>query len=135
MLVVNTTVQPSQLGGLGLFAAEDIPKGTVTWRFTPKFDVEFTANEIVELPESARHFLETYAYFHAGKAKYVLVTDNDRFINHSEHPNIGIGPDTPKEEGYEYALRDIAAGEELTVNYRAFDDRHDPAVLHTRITP
>ncbi len=133
MLLVNTTVKPSQLGGLGLFATHTIFKGTVTWRFTPKFDIEFVFDEVRDLPKPIQEFLATYAYYHKGKQRYILVTDNDRFINHSDHPNIGIGEDTPDEEGFEYALRDIKDGEELTVDYRSFDDRHDPAVLHTRL--
>ena len=33
MLLVKTRLAPSPIAGIGLFADEDIKKGTVTWRF------------------------------------------------------------------------------------------------------
>jgi SET domain-containing protein len=46
----------------------------------------------------------------------VLEFDNGRFMNHSDAPNTDFtDPDTG------WAIRDIAAGEEITCNYRDFD--------------
>ncbi|TSC83470.1 MAG: hypothetical protein G01um101417_553 [Parcubacteria group bacterium Gr01-1014_17] len=39
MLAVKASAKPSKIEGIGLFADEKIPKGTVTWRFHPRIDV------------------------------------------------------------------------------------------------
>ena len=65
-----------------------------------------------------------YVYLHEGSAKYVFCLDNARFMNHTHEPNTrGVNPpDQPY--GYDVATRDIAAGEELTCDYREFDGAH-----------
>ena len=45
-----------------------------------------------------------------------LCADNARHINHSDNPNVHVGD----ENAFDYALRDIAAGEEITENYLRF---------------
>ena len=44
-----------------------------------------------------------------------MTVDNDRFTNHSETPNTCVDA-----VGHCYALKDIAADEELTADYREF---------------
>jgi len=39
MILVRTYLAPSSIDGLGLFAAEDIPKGTITWEFYSEIDI------------------------------------------------------------------------------------------------
>ena len=46
MLYVKTKIRLSKVHGIGLFADENIPKGTVIWRFTPGFDLKFTDDQI-----------------------------------------------------------------------------------------
>lgn len=41
MLNVKASVKPSPINGLGLFADEDIKKGTITWKYNPRFDISF----------------------------------------------------------------------------------------------
>ena len=38
MLLVKTTLRPSEVHGLGLFADEFIPKGIAIWRFDGRAD-------------------------------------------------------------------------------------------------
>jgi SET domain-containing protein len=54
------------------------------------------------------------------EAKTATAADRMRFINHSEAPNIQ-GTNEP-DGGHDVALRDIEAGEKLTVVYREFED-------------
>ena len=39
MLLVRTYLDRSAIHGIGLFAAERIPKGTVLWRLEPSIDL------------------------------------------------------------------------------------------------
>lgn len=118
MLIVETYLRQSPLHGLGVFAARPIGQGTVVSRFMPPFDVHFPPALLSALSPAERTFLETYAYLSRFSHVYVLPGDHDRFMNHSDTPNVGMHPDGSTEN---VALRDIAAGEELTCDYRSFD--------------
>jgi hypothetical protein len=48
--------------------------------------------------------------------KYIYCSDNAKYFNHSETPNI---KDSPAGQ-FSVAIRDIKAGEELTCNYNDF---------------
>jgi SET domain-containing protein len=121
MLLIKTYVGPSKIEGMGLFAAEPVKKGTVTWRFMEGYDRLFTQAEVDALPVVPQGELRRYVYFNEAAGKYVFCLDNARFMNHSDTPNTeGVNP--PGDPfGYDVALRDIAAGEELTCDYRDFD--------------
>ena len=121
MLLVPTTLRPSPIEGLGLFSAERIAKGTITWAFDPRFDLLFSEDEAANLPPLQRALLERHAYLSLHLHKYLLCADDARFWNHAAHPNNGEVLRPGDSEPANIALRDIAAGEELTVDYRAFD--------------
>ena len=123
MLLVDTKVLPSSIHGIGLFAAQDISRGTRVWEFTPGFDLHFTESQVRALPATARKQLENYCYKHLSKRTYVLVADDARFLNHSELPNItDYNMESLRDDAYSLANRDIKAGEELTVDYYEFDE-------------
>ena len=71
-----------------------------------------------------------YGYIDPRLNRYILGCDEVRFFNHSDTPN--VVPDfTRDRHGVDIAARDIAAGEELTVNYEWVDgERPEPAYLH-----
>lgn len=125
MLMVKTRLGLSDIAGIGLFAAEDIHKGTVTWRYMEDFDRLLTQEEIDRLPEPARSDLLNHVYLNATSGRYVLCADNARFMNHADDPNTE-GVHAPGAiEGYDIATRDIRAGEEMTCDYRTFDAHVD----------
>lgn len=116
MLLVKTKIGESEVSGIGLFAAEFIPKGKVIWRWHQGFDQEFSPSQVEMLPEPARTLLIQRAYFSDALQKYVLCCDDARFMNHSESPNTKDGG----EQDYyaeTTAIHDIEIGEELTINY------------------
>lgn len=120
VLLIQTRVQPSAIHGLGLFAVEFVPRGAAVWRFQPGFDQAFDADSFPGLPENVRRHLHWFAYFDAATRNWILSGDHACFMNHSQTPNTGAGPDaTPPVTTV--ALRDIRAGEELTCDYFAFD--------------
>lgn len=113
MLKVRTYLDKSNIHGIGLFAAEDIPKGTITWEFYPDVDIvlEEFAFGAVEF-----EFVTKYAFQDKQLGKWILSADDDRFTNHSDNPNTGPLPD-----GRMVALRDIKKGEEITSKYYDID--------------
>ncbi len=125
MLMVKTRLGLSDIAGIGLFAVEDIPKGTVTWRFMAGFDRLLTKAEIDGLPEPAKSNILDHTYLNEANGLFVLCADNARFMNHADRPNTAGVHEPGAIEGYDVATRDIAAGEELTCDYRTFDAHVD----------
>ena len=119
-MLVKTRVAPSGIHGNGLFAAEPIPAGTPIWRFAAGFDQEFTPAFWSGLPELARTHARGYCFVIPGSLHLVKSGDHACFMNHSPDPNPGALPGAA-EPVTTVALRDIAGGEELTCDYRAFD--------------
>ena len=120
MLLVKTRVAPSAIHGLGLFAAEFIPRGAAVWRFAPGFDREFPPEAFAALPSAAQAHTRWFAFVDRASGRWILSGDHACFMNHAPTPNTGaavnsLPPITT------VTLRDIAAGEELTCDYRAFD--------------
>lgn len=118
MLLVETYVDKSTIHGIGLYAKEFIKQGTVIWKFTEGFDQKFHIDEINKMPLPAQHQIFHYGYLSNDSPVYILCTDNARFFNHSDTPNV---IDDDSEEGLVLAARDINVGEELTCNYWEFD--------------
>ena len=116
MLVVKTFLKETTNKGIGLFAGEFIPKGKIIWVLEPFFIVDFKNELINTFPELVKEFLEKYTWTKDGET-YHLAIDNERFVNHSETPNVGEN----KVDESMVALRDIQEGEEILYNYRDFD--------------
>ena len=115
MFRVPTYLSSSPLHGTGVFAGADIPAGTLVWEFTPQIDWRIAEADFARFPEPYRSLLRPYCYLEPD-GMLVLCGDNARFMNHSFQPNCDdTGPHRT------IALRDIAAGEELTCDYRSFD--------------
>lgn len=120
MLLIPTRLAPSPIHGLGLFAAEPVPRGTPMWRFQEGLDLLFPAAAAAALPEPARRYLRRYAYeTPQWPGMLVLHFDDSRFINHSDDPNTDNTGDVA------VAKRDIAAGEEITCDYGEFCTEFD----------
>ncbi len=114
MFRVPTFLGPSPIHGFGVFTAVPLPGGTLLWDFTPGVDQALREDELMAFPPSWREWFERYCYLN-DEGLYILCGDNARFMNHSPTPNCddsGVLTVT---------LRDIAAGEELTCDYRSFD--------------
>jgi hypothetical protein len=109
----------SLVHGIGLFAAEFIPEGTVIWRFHPAVDIMLTLEQIASLSPPCREQIERYSYRERCSGKYVLCGDDARFFNHAAVPNcIDLDGDG---EDITVSRRDIPYGEELTCDYALFD--------------
>jgi SET domain-containing protein len=134
MLLVDTFVGPSDIEGVGVFAAEPIRAGQLIYRFEPAFDRLISRATVESLPESIRRFLSRYTYPHPTDwTLLVLDADNGRHMNHSVSPNTDF-----RDSICGYALRDIAAGEEITCDYGEFEPGFEmlPSMtaVHGRVT-
>ena len=116
-------IKPSPIEGIGVFAIRDIPKGCRNMFSNPANNQEewlkIPRSEIDYLPAHSKQLIETYCLYDEenyfvpeyGFKKMDLVN----FLNHADIPNVISINDG---EFFE-ALRNIAAGEELLVDYGA----------------
>jgi len=117
MLLVKTEIKPSSIHGIGLFAGEDIAAGTLVWEFREPFDRHMPESEFYALPQIAQEHVRQRS-MHSKDGWYLFTGDNDRFINHSEFANLI----TNEEISQSHAARNIARGEELTEDYRLYNE-------------
>lgn len=114
MFKVPTYLAPSPIHGIGVYTAVAVPAGAVLWEYDPPVDLEIPPDEMASIPEPHQARLRHFSYMDESGV-YILCGDNARFMNHSEEPNCDDTGHVTR------AARDIAAGEELTCDYRAFD--------------
>lgn len=120
MLLIAVEVRPSGVHGLGVFARESVPRGRIVWQFDPGIDERHPASWLERQPEHVQRFVDVYGVLSLDKTEISIPGDHTRFINHSHTPNllpredIIVNGDIVVE-----AARDIAIGEELTVDYAA----------------
>ena len=121
MLLVPTRIGPSTIHGTGVFAHAPIAKGTAVWRFAKGLDMEFNPDILPTLPAHVQQFFSQYGYVDRNLKRIILCFDDARFVNHSDSPNVAT--DYAQDPyGLDVALRDIAAGEELTMDYGGFEE-------------
>ncbi len=119
MMLVGTRVAPSAIHGLGLFAGQFIPRGTPVWRSVAGFDREFSPEEVAALPGPAQAHLRWFGFVNRETGSVTLGGDHACFMNHASDPNTGAP--VAARPLTTVALRDIAAGEEITCDYFTFD--------------
>jgi SET domain-containing protein len=117
MILVPTYVAPSDIEGVGVFAAGPIAKGTLLWRLDRGFDRLIRREDLEKRDPVFRDFADRYGYPYPHDPTLLVVElDNGRFMNHSTTPNTCFNdPD------YGYSLIDIAADEEITCDYAEFE--------------
>lgn len=128
MFLVPTYLGPSPIAGTGVFAGAPIPAGTRIWEFTDGVDWRIPPDDLAAFPEPYQSQLRRWCFLTAD-GRYVLCGDSAKFMNHADDPNC----DDP-DGATTVTNRDVAAGEELTSDYRTFDrlsaekgDAFDPA--------
>lgn len=119
MMMVETELRPSPIQGIGVFLLEDVAQGQLIWRYDSRVDRAYSEAELASLPPSTGAFLRKYSTWHEATGLWVLCGDNGRHFNHSDQPNtiscgIAFGDDV--------AAHDLAAGAELTSDYRTICD-------------
>jgi len=120
MMLVPVRVGPSGIHGLGVFAVERIAQGMPVWRFTPGFDLDLDPALLAAQPAHFRNVMLHYGYVDPVLNRFILCCDDGRFINHSDSPNLRTDRSADR-HGIDVAARDIAAGEELTIDYEGVE--------------
>ena len=100
--------------GFGVFATRPIPKGTIVW-VMDELDLRLSPARVRNLGAAYHQILDRYTYSNA-TGERILCWDLARFMNHCCEANV-LSP------GWEFdvAVRDIAAGEEITNDYGALN--------------
>jgi uncharacterized protein len=106
----KTRVGPSPIEGRGLFARRRIRKGEIV---AIKGGHVYDARELARVRRRvAASYIQIADGFFIGARTAAEVRRNKIFINHSCEPNLGI-----RGQIVYVALRDVAAGEELTYDW------------------
>ncbi len=96
--------------GYGVFATQFIPKGTIVFVQDP-LDLDIPWEKFDRLPERYRSIVKKYGYV-TNHGHFVVSWDHGKYVNHCCHPNtLTTG------YGFEIAIEDIQAGEEITDDY------------------
>lgn len=121
MILIRTKLGISNIQGIGLFADQDIKKGTIvqddkdTWA-TIRYPQDQWRELEKNLGKESFHQIKRYAFKNKPDGLYWLNLDDIRFTNHSKTPNIATVGES------DVALRDIKRGEEITIDYNTFYD-------------
>jgi SET domain-containing protein len=113
MLLTSIVARPSPAHGLGLFASEPIPRGTVVWHPCARCPV-LSPQARSSLGRSQLGQLEEYGYY-LEDGDVILPCGLTFLHNHSCEANV-------LDHGLDFgiAVRDIPAGAEVTLDYRTF---------------
>jgi hypothetical protein len=96
--------------GLGVFAVRPIPRGTLMWVVCERERIH-TAAAVAAMPEAERDDVERRGYIDASGV-HVVCCDAGRYVNHDcAAATLPLGPEV------EIAVRDLAAGDEITCEY------------------
>lgn len=116
MLTIKTNIKNSSIHGIGLFAAEYIPKWTIVRKFQENFDQRRSDEDFKKLPKLVQENIIFYWYYNKEEWWYILDGDNSRFTNHSKKPNIEKLNNTET-----ITIKDIKIGDEIMEDYDNFD--------------
>lgn len=104
----------SEAIGGGVFATRDIPAGAIVF-VRDNFDKVFTPAQFAALEGEYREIANLYSY-RAADGHRVMGWDLSKYVNHSCAANvIATG------YGFELAIRDIRAGDQITDDYGLFN--------------
>tara|TARA_R100001443_G_scaffold41821_1_gene55162 strand:+ start:706 stop:1071 length:366 start_codon:yes stop_codon:yes gene_type:complete len=114
MFLIDTYLDRSEIHGVGVFSKENINKGRKIKEERPEFEMEFNKNKLPSIPLALAKLIDTHAHERKlGSGILVLGLDNEKYLNHSNNPSVN-------DDGI--ALKDIKIGDEITIDYRDFDD-------------
>jgi uncharacterized protein len=115
MFLIRTFIGASAIHGNGVFAGEEIARGTVIWQYEPNFDRVISDEELAGMPDAFCDYINMYAYRSSDiGGRLLLPCDHAKFLNHSADPNTA---ELPLKS---IARRLIQIGEEMTCDYSKF---------------
>jgi SET domain-containing protein len=119
-LNVYTRLKPSAIHGVGVFAIRKIPKGTQLFEANEEI-IWIDEKQIAHLPQNLRRIYDDFCIIKDGLYGCPANFNNLTmawYLNDSATPNVVV------DENYNmWAIRDIAEGEELTIDSSSFSDQ------------
>jgi len=124
MFKIKYRIGPSKIHGSGIFAEEDILNNVVIWE-PDKDGQEISQEEFERRSVEEKEKILFYGFKSKNTGKYYFSVGDIHFLNHSDNGNSTekITPD--KGEGILVAKRNIKKGEEITQDYREFENEED----------
>ena len=116
---VDVEFRNSPVHGTGVFARRPIAAGTKVWQFDPTMHV-CDARTLGNLAPADLRYALLAGYLHVPTGQFLWYEDGMQFLNHAATPvaNVGLWTWPPLiQDDHCVALRDIAAGEELSEDY------------------
>jgi SET domain-containing protein len=119
---VYVRIQPSKIHGVGVFAIRRIEKGTYIFPNDKAQIVWLKKRALKQLPRSIKRLYDDFCIIKNGGESYGSPVNFNNmttswYLNHSPKPNVGC------DKHFDFfAMRNIKAGEELTVDYNSFND-------------
>ncbi len=100
--------------GYGVFAKQPLPQGTMVY-VKDRLEIEVTPHQYADLDVASRQVVDKYSY-RDERGVRVVSWDFAKYVNHCcQFNTISTG------YGFEIAVRDIAAGEQITDEYGIFN--------------
>jgi hypothetical protein len=117
MILIDYIIKPSQLGGLGIFSNQLVNVGQIVWKNNSDSEMIISAEKFDVCSEYLKSIFRRYGYKTKGRDEWRLPLDDSRFFNHSLNPSI-----VENENGDYISISQINVGDEVTCNYKEFDD-------------
>lgn len=111
----TTCKEVNEFVGLGIFASQDIPKGTITWA-SDKLDICIDNSAIEKLPPIFQEYIDRYSYVVDSKGSCVINWDHTKYMNHCCFANTLCTA-----YNFDIAIEDIKKGEQITCDYRMLE--------------
>lgn len=123
MIHIKYKLDKSNKHGIGLFADEDLQKGSLVYTASPLLDVNITQEQFDSLSEREKEEFRWWGFFDESSQKWHVDFDVSKFINHSKDGT--VTQDKNHKEAYLITACDVKRGEELTQNYLEFETLED----------
>lgn len=120
---IKYKLEKSSSHGIGLFADENIQKGSLVYTSSPLLDVNITQEQFDSLNEKEKAEIKYWGFFDEPSQKWHVDFDVSKFINHSTDAT--LTQSSEYSDAYLVPTRDIVKGEELTQNYLEFESEED----------
>lgn len=119
---VYTRLRPSKHHGVGVFAIRDINKGTYIFYGDDDDVIWVNKDKLKGVPKDIRKLYEDFCIIKNkgtlyGCPKNFNLLTVAWYLNESKNPNVGCD-----QEYRFFALREIKKGEELTVDYKTYNE-------------
>ena len=127
-MFVQTEVRETGVYGKALFAAQHVRRGTIVCSFTLGSDVTTEDDYVRAVAENRQPVTRTGTRYCGKYFTFGNVDAPYNFVNHSFNPTLLCHC------GVVLALRDLAPGDELTLDYRTLIDTTDVGIYNDAVT-